>query len=132
MPLVPNTRPSKEAWEVGKKLAKSLLVDYRSKHEDAYPQKISFTLWSSSYIETEGTTIAQILYFIGVEPVWDTFGRVKTIRLIPSDELGRPRIDAVVQTSGQLRDLAASRLFLINKAITLAAEASGERTKFCI
>ena len=122
--------PSKEAWAVGKKLAKSLLVDYRSKHDDEYPQKISFTLWSSSYIETEGTTIAQILYFLGVEPVWDPFGRVKTIRLIPSEELGRPRIDAVVQTSGQLRDLAASRLFLINKAITLAAEASGKEPNF--
>ncbi|PCH71397.1 MAG: protoporphyrin IX magnesium chelatase [Bacteroidales bacterium] len=122
--------PSKEAWEVGKKLAKSLLTDYRSKHENEYPQKISFTLWSSSFIETEGTTIAQILYFLGVEPVWNPFGRVKTIRLIPSEELGRPRIDAVVQTSGQLRDLAASRLFLINKAISLVAEVKGKEPNF--
>jgi len=113
--------PSREAWAVGKRLAKSLLKDYRAKNDDAYPKKISFTLWSSSFIETEGTTIAQILYIIGVEPVWDPLGRVKRIRLIPAKELGRPRIDAVVQTSGQLRDLASSRLFLINKAIEMAA-----------
>lgn len=31
---------------------------------------------------------------------------VSDLRLIPSVELGRPRIDVVVQTSGQLRDLA--------------------------
>ena len=103
--------PSKEAWEVGKKLANSLLENYQEKNDGAYPKKISFTLWSASYIETEGTTIAQILYFLGVEPVWDPFGRVKNVRLIPAKDLGRPRIDAVVQTSGQLRDLAASRLF---------------------
>lgn len=119
--------PSREAWEVGKKLTKSLLADYKKKHDGAYPQKISFTLWSSSFIETEGTTIAQILYMLGVEPVWDAFGRVNDIRIIPTEELNRPRIDVVVQTSGQLRDLAASRLFLINKAINkVALEAEKE------
>ena len=115
--------PSKEAWEVGKKLGQSLIENYKKNNDGAYPKKISFTLWSASYIETEGTTIAQILYMLGVEPVWDPFGRVKSIRLIPAEELGRPRIDALVQTSGQLRDLAASRLFLINKAISMVADA---------
>ena len=43
--------------------------------------------------------------------------------MIPSKELGRPRIDVVVQTSGQLRDLAASRLFLITRAVEMAAQA---------
>ena len=49
--------------------------------------------------------------------------RVTDLRLIPSAELGRPRIDVVVQTSGQLRDIAASRLFLINRAVEMAANA---------
>ncbi len=118
--------PSKEAWNVSKKLAQSLLDDYKSKHDGKYPQKISFTLWSSSFIETEGTTIGQILYFLGVEPVWNNFGRVNDIRLIPLKELKRPRIDVIVQTSGQLRDLAASRLFLINKAIAMVSAADEE------
>lgn len=113
--------PSQESWKVAKKLANSLLEDYQSKHNNQYPEKISFTLWSSSFIETEGTTVGQILYFLGVEPVWDAFGRVNDIRIIPLEELNRPRIDVVVQTSGQLRDLAASRLFLINKAIAMVA-----------
>lgn len=113
--------PSKEAWNVAKKLGNSLLEDFQSKNDGKYPEKISFTLWSGSFIETEGTTIAQIFYFLGVEPVWDNFGRVNDIRIIPMSELKRPRIDVVVQTSGQLRDLAASRLFLINKAIAKVA-----------
>ena len=40
--------------------------------------------------------------------------------------MGRPRIDVVVQTSGQLRDLAASRLFLINRAVEMAAAAKND------
>ena len=68
-------------------------------------------LWSSEFSETEGATIAQILYMRGVEPVRDAFGRVTDLRLIPSKQLGRPRIDVVVQTSGQLRDLAASDVY---------------------
>lgn len=123
--------PSKEAWNVAKKLGNSLLEDFQTKNEGKYPEKISFTLWSGSFIETEGTTIAQILYFLGVEPVWDNFGRVNDIRIIPTSELKRPRIDVVVQTSGQLRDLAASRLFLINKAIAkVAAQEDKEGNNF--
>ena len=82
---------------------------------------MAYTFWSSEFVETEGVSIAQALYMLGVEPVWDTFGRVGDIRLIPSDELGRPRIDVVIQTSGQFRDLAASRLFLITKAIEMVS-----------
>ena len=115
--------PSAVAWEKGKALAESTIAMYRKAHSDSIPRKVSYTLWSSEFIETEGATIAQVLYMLGVEPVRDPFGRVTDLRLIPSSELGRPRIDVVVQTSGQLRDLAASRLFLIGRAVKMAAEA---------
>lgn len=112
--------PSELAWDRGVKLAQSTLDEYKSKH-GKYPEKICYTFWSSEFIETEGVSIAQVFYMLGVEPVRDTYGRVIDVRLIPSRELGRPRIDVVIQTSGQFRDLAASRLFLITKAIGLAA-----------
>ena len=115
--------PSAIAWEKGKALADNTIRMYRRAHGDSIPRKVSYTLWSSEFIETEGATIAQVLYMLGVEPVRDPFGRVTDLRLIPSKELGRPRIDVVVQTSGQLRDLAASRLFLISRAVKMAAEA---------
>ncbi len=115
--------PSAVAWEKGKALADNTISMYRKAHGDSIPRKVSYTLWSSEFIETEGATIAQVLYMLGVEPVRDPFGRVTDLRLIPSKELGRPRIDVVVQTSGQLRDLAASRLFLIGRAVKMAAEA---------
>lgn len=123
---VENT-PSEDAWEKAKELCDNTIKMYCERHKGEYPRKVSYTLWSSEFIETEGATIAQILYMLGVEPVRDAFGRVTDLRLIPSKQLGRPRIDVVVQTSGQLRDLAASRLFLINKAIELAANAKGDK-----
>lgn len=118
--------PSESAWEKGKRLAENTISIYRQRHNDSLPRKVSYTLWSGEFIETEGATIAQILYMLGVEPVRDAFGRVTDLRLIPSQELGRPRIDVVVQTSGQLRDIAASRLFLINRAVEMAAAAGNE------
>lgn len=119
--------PSAVAWEKGKDLADGTIAMYRKAHGGAFPRKVSYTLWSSEFIETEGATIAQVLYMLGVEPVRDPFGRVTDLRLIPSEELGRPRIDVVVQTSGQLRDLAASRLFLIGRAVKMAAEADNDK-----
>ncbi|MCO5236980.1 MAG: cobaltochelatase subunit CobN [Chitinophagaceae bacterium] len=117
--------PSETAWDVGKKLAQNTIDEYRKKHGD-YPKKVAYTFWSSEFIETNGVSIAQVLYMLGAEPVWDNFGRVDDVRLIPSGELKRPRIDIVIQTSGQFRDLASSRMFLIAKAIDMAANAKDE------
>ncbi len=118
--------PSENAWYKGVELAKATIEQYRKQH-NAYPHKVSYTFWSSEFIESEGATIAQVLYMLGVEPVRDAFGRVTDLRLIPSAELGRPRIDIVVQTSGQFRDLAASRLALINRAVEMAAASTGDK-----
>ncbi|MEB3005238.1 cobaltochelatase subunit CobN [Capnocytophaga sp. G2] len=112
--------PSKLAWERGVVLAQNIINEYKEKH-GTFPKKIAYTFWSSEFVETEGVSIAQALYMLGVEPIWDTFGRVGDIHLIPSEELKRPRIDVVIQTSGQFRDLAASRLFLITKAIEMVS-----------
>ena len=119
--------PTESAWEKGIALAKQTIDTYKQRHNDSIPRKVSYTLWSSEFIETEGATIAQVLYMLGVEPVRDAFGRISDLKLIPSAELGRPRIDVVVQTSGQLRDLAASRLFLINRAVEMAAGAKDDK-----
>ena len=119
--------PSEVAWERGKELAENTVRMYRERHNDSIPRKVSYTLWSGEFVETEGATVAQVLYMLGVEPVRDAFGRVTDIRLIPSEQLGRPRIDVVVQTSGQLRDIAASRLFLISRAVEMAAAAKDDK-----
>ncbi|WP_051293267.1 cobaltochelatase subunit CobN [Olivibacter sitiensis] len=119
--------PSAEAWTVGKQLGQQL-IDSHLKQHHTYPKKVSFTLWAGDFIKTEGAMLSEIFYLLGVEPVRDPLGRVQSLQLIPEEQLGRPRIDVVVQTSGQFRDLGASRISLINKAVALAANApNGKR-----
>jgi len=118
--------PTEAAWDKGVALAQATLEQYLKSH-NTYPRKISYTFWSAEFIESEGATIAQVLYMLGVEPIRDTFGRVTDLQLIDSKTLGRPRVDVVVQTSGQFRDIAASRLALITRAIELAASAKDDK-----
>ena len=115
--------PTKEAWNIGVKLAEQL-IEAKKQDSGEYPKKVAFTLWSSEFVRQQGVTIAEILYLLGVEPVRNARGSVHDIKLIPMEELQRPRIDVVVQTSGQFRDLGASRIYLINKAVRMAAEAN--------
>ncbi len=122
--------PTPAAWDKGVELARSLLAQHAKLHGGKTPQKVSFTLWAGSFVESEGATIGQILYLLGVEPIRDRFNRVLDIRLIPEEELGRPRVDVVVQTSGQFRDLAASRLSLIQKAVEMAANANDKEENY--
>ena len=114
------TTPNPRAWEDGKRLAEATLKQYTGKHGE-YPRKVSYTFWAGEFITTEGATLAQVFWMLGVEPVRDGQGRVVDLRLVPSEELGRPRINVVVQVSGQLRDIAGSRLKLLTDAVRVAS-----------
>ncbi len=114
--------PTKEAWKTAVQLGDALIKS-KLKTQGKYPEKVAFTLWGGEFIRSHGTNIAEILYMLGVEPVWSSRGRVKDVRLIPIEKLKRPRIDVLVQTSGQFRGAATSRLYLIDKAVRLAAAA---------
>lgn len=117
--------PTPQAWEEGKRLAEETLQRYLRTHGD-YPRQVDYTFWAGEFISTEGVTLAQVFYMLGVEPVRDSQGRVVDLKLIPAEELGRPRVHVAVQVSGQLRDLAASRLKMVTEAIRLASEADDE------
>lgn len=118
--------PDERAWETGVMLAEQTIADYRRKHGE-YPEKISYTFWAGEFITSGGATIAQALRMLGVEPVRDDQGRVMDLKLTPSAELGRPRINIHVQVSGQLRDIASSRLKMITEAVKLAAAAEDDK-----
>ncbi len=117
--------PSEEAWRVGRMLARQIIERHKGE-TGRYPRQVAFTLWGSEFIRSKGTTLAEIMYLIGVRPVYNSRGTVHDVELIPPDELGRPRIDVLVQTSGQFRDAGASRIELLDKAITMVAELPDE------
>ncbi|MFA8343759.1 MAG: cobaltochelatase subunit CobN, partial [Rhodothermaceae bacterium] len=118
--------PTEEAWKLGVEMADQIIENHKKKNGQ-YPRKVAYTLWGGEFIRGQGSTVAQIFYLLGVEPVRNAVGTVQGVKLIPSEKLGRPRIDVMVQTSGQFRDFAASRIFLINKAVKIASEAENDK-----
>jgi cobaltochelatase CobN len=125
----PDNTPDPQAWEDGKRLAEQTIAKYRKEHGE-YPRKVSYTFWAGEFIATGGATIAQALWMLGVEPERDSQGRIGALRLVPAKDLGRPRINVLVQISGQLRDIADSRLKLITEAIQMASAEEKEDSNF--
>lgn len=117
----PEATPNKMAWERGKELAESTLATHLKQH-GSYPKKVAYTFWAGEFISSGGATLAQALWMLGVEPVRDSQGRISELRVVPASELKRPRVNVVVQISGQLRDIAESRLRLITDAIKMVSE----------
>jgi CobN/Magnesium Chelatase len=64
----------------------------------------------------------QVLWMVGIKPVPDALGRVNKLQIIPLEELGRPRIDVVVNCSGVFRDLFVNQMNLLDRAVKMAAE----------
>ncbi|MCX2782375.1 cobaltochelatase subunit CobN [Microbulbifer thermotolerans] len=102
--LDPNKVPSPEAYRAAEKTFTDLVKDYQEKHNGQWPDKLAFSLWSSETIRTLGITEAQIMHALGVRPEWDRGGRVTGLTIIPEAELGRPRIDTVIQVTSVYRD----------------------------
>ncbi len=117
--------PGQKAWADGILLAEQTLKSYKKQHGE-YPKKVTYTFWAGEFIASQGATLAQAFRMLGVEPVRDEQGRVMDLKLTPSAELGRPRINIMVQVSGQLRDIAGSRLQMLTDAVKLASEANDD------
>ena len=64
----------------------------------------------------------QVLMMVGINPVSDALGRVNKLEVIPLEDLGRPRVDVVVNCSGVFRDLFVNQMNLLDRAIKMAAE----------
>lgn len=123
----PSRVPTKAAWEAGKEAMDKLIAAHRQKNANGkFPQKLTFTLWSVETMRHFGLLEAQALWALGVEPVWDSGGRVSDVKLIPRDKLGRPRVDIVLSATGLYRDHFPNVMRQLAKAAKLAAEVKGE------
>ena len=117
----PKTLPSPTAWAVGQDLGNALLAKYLQE-EGAYPEMVGVVVWGTSAMRTHGDDIAQIMYLLGVRPVWQAESRrVSGIEVIPLDELGRPRIDVTVRISGFFRDAFPNLIYLLDQAVAQVA-----------
>ena len=113
--------PTAAAWELGKGMVNQTLELHLAAHDGEYPQKMAYILWACETTRHEGVMEAQILYLLGVEPIWSR-GKVVDVAAIPSESMSRPRIDVVIVVSGLYRDMFPDKIVLLDRAVRLAYE----------
>jgi cobaltochelatase CobN len=114
--------PTEEAWEQGTALVDEWLAEYYAEN-GKYPTKVGYILWAGESTRHQGVMESQLLYMMGIKPVWNADNsEVEDVEVIDSSELGRPRIDVLVQISGLYRDTFPMKVKLIDKAVRLAYE----------
>jgi cobaltochelatase CobN len=118
--LDPQTIPTRGAWEIGKSLADKTLYRYLLDEGD-YPENIAFYWQCTDIMWADGEGMAQMMYLLGVKPIWRENGRVKAFDVIPLPELGRPRIDLTVRVSGITRDNFSGAIDLLDEAVRAVA-----------
>ncbi len=121
--LDPQSLPTTAAMDSGKIVVDRLLEQQRAVSGGDWPETISVMMWGSDCLKTSGESIAEIYWLIGARPLPDQLGRVNKVELIPLEELGRPRIDVVINCSGVFRDLFINQMAVMDMAVKMAAEA---------
>ena len=121
--LDPQSIPTSAAVNSAKTVVDRLLERQRIENDGAYPETIATVLWGTDNIKTYGESLAQMMWFVGVKPIPDSLGRMNKLELISLEELGRPRIDVVINCSGVFRDLFVNQMALLDRAVKMAAEA---------
>ncbi|PKG31081.1 cobaltochelatase subunit CobN, partial [Methanoregula sp.] len=112
----PYRMPTKSAWIVGRNLAESLLQKYQ-KEEGRLPENVGFFWMAIDLMCSNGEGFAQMFHLLGVEPIWNASGQVRSFRVVPLDKLGRPRIDITVEITSTLRDCYPTSYELLDEAI---------------
>ncbi|BBD62539.1 magnesium chelatase [Nostoc sp. HK-01] len=121
--LDPQSIPTAAAVQSAKIVVDRLLARNKAENNGNWPETIACVLWGTDNIKTYGESLAQIMWMVGVRPVPDSLGRVNKLELIPLEELGRPRIDVVINCSGVFRDLFINQMNLLDQGVKMAAEA---------
>jgi cobaltochelatase CobN len=117
----PRAVPSRLAWQTGVAMADSLVQRYLDETGD-YPTSVGLSVWGTSAMRTSGDDIAEVLALLGVRPEWDEASRrVSALRVVPLEELGRPRIDVTVRISGFFRDAFPHVVAMLDDAVRLVA-----------
>lgn len=120
--LDPQAIPTSAALASAKVVVDRLIERQRQENGGKYPETIALVLWGTDNIKTYGESLAQVLWMVGVRPLPDALGRVNKIEAVPLEELGRPRIDVVVNCSGVFRDLFINQMNLLDRGVKLVAE----------
>jgi cobaltochelatase CobN len=117
----PRLVPSEEACRRGMQIAENTLSHYKDLH-GSYPNSTAVILWGFETTKTRGETVGQILGYLGVRVIQNSNPYHKKIKAIPLDQLGRPRVDCLVQICGFFRDMYPNVMDLLNRAFQLVSD----------
>lgn len=119
----PDKVPKKASWSLGVQLADQMLAQHLTEH-GKYPEKVSFVIWGDETMRHEGVLESQIFYLLGTMPIWDERDKVVGVEVIPTEELGRPRIDILIASAAEgmfnnvtvLMDQAVQKVKMLEEA----------------
>jgi magnesium chelatase subunit H len=114
--------PSELAFAKGSQIADAIVQKHLDEH-GTYPETIAQVLWGLDTIKTKGEAVAIVLRLIGARPEYDGQGKISHYGLIPLSELGRPRIDVLMQLSPIFRDTFELLMDHLDRLVREAAQA---------
>ena len=81
------------------------LLDRMRKGSGKWPESVTMVVYSGETMKTQGDTVAEILFLLGVRPTWIAGTQsVSGLALISPGELQRPRVDVTLRVSGLFRE----------------------------
>ncbi len=112
----PRGIPTRASWKTGVILGDKTIEKYKDDTGEI-PESVSLFWMSSDLMNEGGEMMSQMMYLMGVKPVWAKDGQVEGFEIIPLEELGRPRIDVTVRCSGILMDTFSNCLDIMDDAV---------------
>jgi cobaltochelatase CobN len=116
----PTRIPTRAACRVGAQLADALLKRHLDE-EGRYPESVGMVWLASDIMRADGEQIGQILHLLGARPKWKANGQVDGFEIIPTEALGRPRIDVNIRVSGITRDCFPDSVKYVDEVIQAVA-----------
>jgi cobaltochelatase CobN len=96
-------------------------IDKYIKENGKVPENIAFYWQCTDIMWADGEGMAQMMYLLGVRPMWQNNGRAKGFAIIPLTELKRPRIDITIRVSGITRDNFPSAIEFLDEIVQAVA-----------
>ncbi len=100
----PSRVPTRQAWDIGVAAFDNWMRQHKDSHGGKWPAKIAYSLWAGETMRHQGIMESQVLWAMGVKPIWDETGRVNGLETVSSEKLGRPRVDVLLSVTGSYRD----------------------------
>ena len=115
----PRLIPSKAAYERGVEIAENTLKRFYEEN-GRYPETVGIVLWGFETAKTRGESVGQALAYLGLKVIHGK-SWYPTIKVVPLEELGRPRIDVNINICGFFRDMFPNVIAALDKGISKVA-----------